>query len=173
MNFGNPSPAGYCVLLGIVVVIVIAGWKQSGRSTVEAAKGATGPSEVEYWQSKAQKRLRGWHVAELERNRARAQARGLRLTLLHRPSVREALNLSCVVYGHCAELWRKAKCETGGTFNPRSRNRSSSASGLLQFLPSTWAGTPFGGFDVLSPYANALGAGWMHANGRGGEWDCR
>ena len=47
------------------------------------------------------------------------------------------------------------------------------SSGLYQFLPSTWASTPYAGFRVDSPYANALAAGWMHAHGRGGEWSCR
>lgn len=93
--------------------------------------------------------------------------------VIHRPSVTEAINLACVVYGNCSTLWRKAGCETGGTYSPRSLNSSSSASGLFQFLPSTWRTTPYGRFDVFSPYANALAAGWMHANGRGGEWSCR
>jgi hypothetical protein len=39
--------------------------------------------------------------------------------------------------------------------------------------PSTWRSTPYGVFSVWSPYANALAAGWMHLNGRGGEWSCQ
>jgi hypothetical protein len=90
--------------------------------------------------------------------------------LLHRTSVAEAINLACVSYGHCAELWRKARCES--RFDPRAANPSGSK-GLFQFLDSTWASTPYGRFSVWSPYANALAAGWMHAHGRGGEWSCR
>lgn len=85
----------------------------------------------------------------------------------------EAINLACAAYGDCETLWRRAKCETGGTLNPRSFNRSSGASGLFQFLPSTWATTPYRVFSVWSPYANALAAGWMNTHGRGGEWACR
>jgi SLT domain-containing protein len=84
-----------------------------------------------------------------------------------------AINLACATYGHCAELWRKARCETGGTFDPAARNPTSGAEGLFQFLPSTWQTTPYRMFNVLSPYASALAAGWMHANGRGDEWACR
>jgi hypothetical protein len=95
-----------------------------------------------------------------------------RRVLLQNPHVVEAINLAAAVYGYGSTLWRKAGCETGGTFDPRSQN-SSGASGLFQFLGSTWRSTPFARFSVWSPYANALAAGWMHAEGRGGEWSCR
>jgi hypothetical protein len=103
------------------------------------------------------------------RHRLRQQRR----TLLSSPTVSEAINLAAATYGHSDELWRKARCETGGSFDPRSRNLSSAASGLFQFLGSTWRSTPYAGFSVFSPYANALAAGWMHAHGRGGEWACQ
>jgi hypothetical protein len=95
-----------------------------------------------------------------------------RKILLKRPQVAEAINLSCAVYGYCSTLWRKASCETGGTFSATSHNPSG-ASGLFQFLRSTWDSTPFARFSIWSPYANALAAGWMHYTGRGGEWTCR
>jgi len=103
----------------------------------------------------------------------RHELRATRRLMLHRPQVREAVNLAATVYGFGSTLWRKANCETGGTFSPTSYNSSSGASGLFQFLPSTWRSTPFGSFSVWSPYANALAAGWMHQAGRGGEWVCR
>lgn len=103
----------------------------------------------------------------------RQEARRLRRELLHRPDVSEAISLACATYGYCSDLWRKARCETGGTFSPVARNSSSGASGLFQFLPSTFASTPYASFSVWSPYANALAAGWMHAHGRGGEWVCQ
>jgi len=101
-----------------------------------------------------------------------AATRRLRRELLHRSSAVEAINLTCAVYGWCSTLWRKAECETGGTFSPTAHN-ASGASGLFQFLPSTWASTPFARFSIWSPYANALAAGWMHEQGRGSEWECR
>ena len=105
--------------------------------------------------------------------RYRARTRQLqhaRRVLFARPSVAEAINLAAAVYGNGPTLWRKARCESG--LNPGARN-GSEASGLFQFLPSTWATTPFGSFSIFSPYASALAAGWMHANGRGSEWVCR
>ena len=70
-----------------------------------------------------------------------------------------------------ASLDRKAWCESRR--HPRALNASSQASGLFQFLPSTWRSTPYAAFSVWSPYANAQAAGWMHRAGRGGEWVCR
>jgi len=110
-----------------------------------------------------------------QRRRADALRRELRQTrrlLLQRPDVGEAINLAAMVYGNQETLWRKARCETGGTFDPGAHN-ASGASGLFQFLPSTWRSTPYAPFSVWSPYANALAAGWMHKVGRGGEWVCR
>lgn len=120
-----------------------------------------------------------WWARRAVQARKDANARGrtirrLRRVLAHDPQVREAINLAAVAYNVDGRtLWRKADCETGGTFSPRAYNASSSASGLLQFLPSTWQTTPYARFSVWSPYANALAAGWMHARGRGGEWECR
>jgi hypothetical protein len=115
------------------------------------------------------------HELELERKVVelrRGLARQRRLVLAS-PHVVEAINLACATYGHCSTLWRKAKCETGGTFDPKAENPSSSASGLFQFLDGTWRSTPYRVFSPTSPYASALAAGWMHDNGRGGEWACR
>lgn len=125
---------------------------------------------------------RWWHdryVAQLQRTQA------LKRTLRARATVTEAINLACTIYGNCAPLWRRARCES--RLYRYAANANSSARGLFQFLTTgrtrnyyggygnggTWATTPFAHFDVFSPYANALAAGWMIANGRGGEWDCR
>ncbi len=94
-----------------------------------------------------------------------------RYTFLHRADVSEAIELAGATYGNGSTLWRKASCESG--LDRWARNLSSAASGLFQFLPSTWRTTPYAGFSVFSPYANALAAGWMHAHGRGGEWSCQ
>ena len=91
--------------------------------------------------------------------------------LLRRPDVSEAIGLAAATYGYGDDLWRKARCESG--FNPGARNLSSAATGLFQFMPSTFASTPYGHFSIYSPYANALAAGWMHQHGRGGEWACQ
>jgi hypothetical protein len=99
--------------------------------------------------------------------------RRLKHTLRLNPIVSEAINLAATVYRVSSSmLWRRALCESHGW--RYARNRSSNASGLFQFLPSTFASTPFSGFSIWSAYANALAAGWMMGPaGRGGEWACR
>lgn len=113
---------------------------------------------------------RRYWAAHRDVRRARRSARAVRRTLLSDANVVEAINLACAVFGDCSTLWRKAQCES--RLSPGARNPSG-ASGLFQFLPSTWRTTPFGVFSIWSPYASALAAGWMHAHGRGGEWSCR
>ncbi len=113
--------------------------------------------------------------AKLKREHARylgAHRRVLQLVrvLRQRPSTSEAINLACSIYGSCSTLWRVARCESG--YSPTAHNPSG-ASGLFQFMPGTFAGTPFGRFSIWSPYANALAAGWMFARGRAGAWVCR
>jgi len=89
--------------------------------------------------------------------------------------VQHALNLASTTYGvPLAQMVSVARCETGGTFDPRSLNRSSGAAGLFQFLPSTWRRTPYSGFNVFDPYANALAAAYLVRRDHGwSEWQCR
>jgi len=63
-----------------------------------------------------------------------------------------------------------AQCESG--LNPGAYNASSAASGLFQFLPGTWATTPYAGSNIFDPAANANAAAWMWSVGRRGEWVC-
>jgi len=69
------------------------------------------------------------------------------------------------------DMLRVARCES--VLDPNAVNSSSQASGLFQFLPSTWASTPFADQDIFDPVANAEAAAWMWANGRRGEWTCQ
>jgi len=93
-----------------------------------------------------------------------------RYIVLHREDVAEAINLAGATYGNSSTLWQLARCESG--LNPQARNLSSSAAGLLQFLPSTLRSTPYGQLDIYSPYVSAMAGGWMLAHGRRNEWVC-
>lgn len=141
------------------------------------------PHVVEIPETVQGKTAADWHaIAARYLNRQRSLAAAIRFD----PEVTSALNLACVVYGHCAELWRKARCESH--LRRFASNGTSSARGLLQFLTTgrvrrygdrkwvnggTWATTPYWRLSVFDPYANALAAGWMHAHLRGGEWVCQ
>lgn len=67
-------------------------------------------------------------------------------------------------------LLRVARCES--RLNPYAHNRSG-ASGLFQFLPSTWRTTPYGRYSIWSARHQALAAAWMFAHHRSSEWVCR
>jgi len=72
-----------------------------------------------------------------------------------------------------ADMLRVARCESN--LDPRAVNRSSGASGLFQFMPSTFAFTPNGkrGEDIFNAYSSADAAGWMWANGMRNHWACQ
>lgn len=64
-----------------------------------------------------------------------------------------------------------AKCESN--YNPYAVNRSSGASGLFQFLPSTWARSPYASQSVFDPVANAKAAEWLYNRSGPGQWQCK
>jgi len=66
---------------------------------------------------------------------------------------------------------RVARCESG--YNPGAYNPRSGASGLFQFLPSTWRTTPYAAASIFDPWASAQAARWMFDRGRASEWVCR
>lgn len=76
-------------------------------------------------------------------------------------------------YGQSREdMLRVARCESG--LNPRAVGPAPYyASGLFQFLQSTWASTPYASEDIFDPVANANAAGWMWSVGRRNEWVCQ
>lgn len=68
-------------------------------------------------------------------------------------------------------LRRIPTCESG--WNPLNHNSGSGASGLFQFLPSTWATTRYAGRSLWVAKWQALAAAWMLRAGRSSEWVCR
>jgi soluble lytic murein transglycosylase-like protein len=73
-----------------------------------------------------------------------------------------------------SDAFRVADCESD--FNPGLTNSeavgSEYATGLFQFLPSTWATTPYRNRNIFSAKWNSLAAMWMWSVGRRGEWAC-
>jgi hypothetical protein len=77
------------------------------------------------------------------------------------------------VFGNSPGLsWalRVANCESH--YNPLAVNRSSGASGLFQFMPSTWNAN-FPGQNIWDPYAQAHGALVFYNAGRQSAWTCK
>jgi hypothetical protein len=125
-----------------------------------------------------------WWAMRAQQARKDANARGLTIKRLKKTvardvTIQEAVSLASIVYPQLSvdRAWCLIGHESKGS--PTARNTKAvwngeHATGLYQFLPSTYASTPFGGFSIYNPLAQALAAGWMHAHGRGGEWaTCR
>jgi uncharacterized protein YraI len=68
------------------------------------------------------------------------------------------------------DMLRVARCES--VLDPNAVNPAGSY-GLFQFVPSTWASTPFADEDIFDAYASANAAGWMWSVGRRNEWVCQ
>jgi hypothetical protein len=114
-----------------------------------------------------------WHW---EYRKAQERIRKLERRLSGRPRSGSiyALRLAAVAFGvPFRELRSVAYCETGGTFSARAYNPSSGAGGLLQFLPSTWARTPFASFSRFDPVANALAAARIVSREGWRQWSCQ
>lgn len=66
---------------------------------------------------------------------------------------------------------RVAHCES--TDKPNASNRSSGAAGLFQFLPSTWARSPYASVSPFDPDAKARAAARLYRLSDPGNWECR
>ena len=75
-------------------------------------------------------------------------------------------------YGQSREdMLRVARCESG--LNPNAVGGGGTYHGLYQFVPSTFASTPYGQYDIYDPWANANAAAWMWSEGAKGTWACQ
>lgn len=166
---------GTIALILITTVVLVAGLHGGTASLSAPTVDGHG---VKWWANRAHENAQAvrWqrkHAAELTR---RLSARIAPL----RPGYATIIRLAAVTYGQPFEdMWRVAICESED-FRLATQGRNSVpvwngeyATGLYQFLPSTWASTPYAKFDILDPVASALAAGWMWQHGRRGEWACR
>ena len=89
------------------------------------------------------------------------------------PGAGSGLRAIYAVFGNSSGLtWalRVAKCESG--YNPLAVNRSSGASGLFQFMPSTWNAN-FPGWNIWDPVAQSKAALRFYNQGRTNAWTCK
>jgi soluble lytic murein transglycosylase-like protein len=154
------------VVLAVLAMLAGAALTSLGAVPAEPATADTLRAQL------AAERRAGDRLENRLRREVRAARRETRAALAGRADpVREALTLAAVVYGlPRATASAVAWCES--RHRPYARNGSSGASGLFQFLPSTWASTPFAGLSPFSPYANALAAGWLHSRSGWAPWAC-
>lgn len=75
--------------------------------------------------------------------------------------------------GDQAVAWalRVAWCES--SYRAQAVNESSGATGLFQFMSSTWSGTPWASTLRTDPVANAYAAAWLFQRYGPGRWSCK
>lgn len=84
----------------------------------------------------------------------------------------DIINEAANNYGQSPDaMVRVARCESG--LDPNAVGGGGAYHGLFQFVPSTFAGTPYGDYDIYDPWANANAAAWMWSEGRKGDWVCQ
>jgi soluble lytic murein transglycosylase-like protein len=87
-------------------------------------------------------------------------------------SVQDLIRQAFAPQGQAAVDWglRVAACESG--YNPNAHN-ASGASGVFQFMPGTWKGTPYGNQNIFDASANVNAAAWYYQKNGGGAWSCK
>lgn len=165
----KPRAAFYTIALAFAVWCIVALGTGTAAEDPPPTTTTTEPTPPDTVQGKT---AREWHHVA---TRYLARVRSLRHSLHQDPETSSAIRLACVLFpaAGCAWLWRVAECESH--YYRYARNRSSDASGVFQFLGSTWARTPAGraGLSVFDPYANAAMAGYVAARGGRRQWVCR
>ena len=133
-------------------------------------------AQAEAW---AQEYDQGWNAyqAKLEAQ-AEADAEAARIAALsnHPPPpayIAQAIHNAFTPLGERAVEWafNVAWCES--RYHPTSVNSSSGASGLFQFLPSTWAFTPQHSLSPFDPVANSNAAAWLYSRDGPSQWECQ
>jgi regulator of protease activity HflC (stomatin/prohibitin superfamily) len=89
------------------------------------------------------------------------------------PYIAKIINDAFGPLGPAAVQWaiNVAYCES--RYHPNSVNTDSGASGLFQFMPSTWGGTPWASQSPFDPVANAQAAAWLYNRYGPGRWTCQ
>jgi len=120
-------------------------------------------------------------AAEQAREAAAAAAARQAATVTYRPAftsspgvaaVKQLIRQAFAPLGQAAVDWglRVAACESG--YNPNSYNPDG-ASGVFQFMPSTFRATPYGSQNIFDATANVDAAAWYYGRHGGGAWSCK
>ena len=162
------------IRLAVIVAIIIAAFILAAGIRADDAPVQSVTITTKYQGKTAQ-----WWAKRAVQNRKNANAREvtirrLKKSALHSPTIEECVTLATIAYPKFKEkrAWQIIHHESWTSGKQFAKNPSSTASGLYQFLISTFNSTPYGqaGMSIWSPCASSLAAGWMHQNGRGREW---
>jgi hypothetical protein len=146
--------------------------QQNRTQRVQAAQMA----QVASWSSELKQGLAAYEAKQQALAAAQAQAAAIAARSNHpAPPAEIAKDITDAFspLGPAAVQWAMnvAWCES--RYHPNSVNTDSGASGLFQFLPSTWSGTPYASQSPFDPRANAFAAAWLYSHYGPGRWVCQ
>jgi Transglycosylase SLT domain len=146
--------------------------QQSRTQRVQAEQMA----QVAAWQDELKQGLADYQAKQQALAAAQAEAAVISARSNHPappPEIAKDITDAFSPQGPAAVQWAMnvAWCES--RYHPNSVNSDSGASGLFQFLPSTWSGTPYANYSPFDPKYNALAAAWLYSHYGPGRWVCQ
>jgi hypothetical protein len=133
-------------------------------------------AQVQSWSLELKQGLAAYQAKQEAEAAAQAQAAAIAARSNHPappPDIAKDITDAFSPLGAGAVQWaiNVAWCES--RYHPNSVNSDSGASGLFQFLPSTWSGTPYASQSPFDPRANAFAAAWLYSHYGPGRWVCQ
>ena len=146
--------------------------QQTRAQRVQAAQMA----QVTAWAAELKQGLADYQAQQDALAAAQAQAAVIAARSNHAPpppNIAKIINDAFSPLGPAAVQWaiNVAYCES--RYHPNSVNSDSGASGLFQFMPGTWGGTPWANQSPFDPVANAQAAAWLYSHYGPGRWTCQ
>ncbi len=146
--------------------------QQTRKERVQAAQLA----QVNAWSQELKQGLAEYQAQQDALAAAQVKAAAIAARSNHAPPppyIAKIINDAFGPLGPAAVQWaiNVAYCES--RYHPNSVNSDSGASGLFQFMPSTWGGTPWASQSPFDPVANAQAAAWLYSRYGPGRWTCQ
>jgi regulator of protease activity HflC (stomatin/prohibitin superfamily) len=146
--------------------------QQTRTQRVQAAQIA----QVTAWAAELKQGLVDYQAQQDALAAAQAQAAVIAARSSHPPPppyIAKIINDAFSPLGPAAVQWaiNVAYCES--RYHPNSVNSDSGASGLFQFMPGTWGGTPWASQSPFDPVANAQAAAWLYSHYGPRRWTCQ
>lgn len=146
------------------------------RNTQSQRVHAQQMNQVQSWSSELKQGLADYEAQQQAQAAAQAEADQIAALSNHPappPAIAKDITDAFSPLGARAVQWavNVAYCES--RYHPNSVNSSSGASGLFQFLPSTWAFSPYAAQSPFDPKYNALAAAWLYGRDGPSQWVCQ
>jgi hypothetical protein len=146
--------------------------QQTRSERLQAAQTA----QVSAWSQELKQGLADYQAQQDALAVAQAQAAAIAARSNHAPPppyIAKIISDAFSPLGPAAVQWaiNVAYCES--RYHPNSVNTDSGASGLFQFMPGTWGGTPWASQSPFDPVANAQAAAWLYSHYGPRRWSCQ